>query len=167
MRKETNRLYEFGMYRLDAENRALFFQGQAIALPPKAVELLTALIERNGQVVSKDQLMELLWRDTIVEEANLTQNIFLLRKVFSENGDRRKWIETIPRRGYRFVGEVKALLPATNNATIDSSLQPIEGQTFAQALTEADKDKAAEVFPEPSRQLPAAARPSLWHNRKV
>lgn len=61
--------------------RALFRDGKAVPLPPKAAELLTALVERNGQVVSKEQLMSLLWQDTIVEEANLTQNIFLLRKV--------------------------------------------------------------------------------------
>ena len=73
MSKDNNRLYEFGRYRLDAGNRALLRDGQAVPLPPKAVELLAALVERNGQIVSKEQLMSLLWQDTIVEEANLTQ----------------------------------------------------------------------------------------------
>jgi DNA-binding winged helix-turn-helix (wHTH) protein len=90
MSKEISGLYEFGRYGLDIENRVLFRDGQAVALPPKAVELLTLLLERNGQVVSKEQLMNLLWKDAFVEEANLTQHIFLLRKVFSEDGDGRK-----------------------------------------------------------------------------
>src|SRR5262249_7886288 len=98
---------------------------------------------------------------------------FLLRKVFNENGDRRKWIETIPRRGYRFVGEVKALLPVTNTATIDSPLKPIGEQTLTQALTEADKDNAGnqdnatESFTETSQTLPAAERQSLLQSSKV
>ena len=114
MNNHSNHLYDFGKYRLDAEKRVLFRGEQAVHLPLKAIDLLIVLVERHGQVVSKEQLMELLWRDTIVEEANLAQNIFLLRKVFSENGGGRKWIETIPRRGYRFVAKVKEPLPATN-----------------------------------------------------
>ena len=88
MGNHSNHLYEFDRYRLDVENRVLFCSGQAVPLPPKAIELLTVLVERNGQVVSKGQLMNLLWQDVIVEEANLAQNIFLLRKVFNQNGDK-------------------------------------------------------------------------------
>jgi DNA-binding winged helix-turn-helix (wHTH) protein len=101
MSKEISGLYEFGRYRLDIENRVLFRNGQAVALPPKAVERLAVLVESNGQVVTKELLMARLWPDSFVEDSNLTQHIFLLRKVFSEDGDRRKYIETIPRRGYR------------------------------------------------------------------
>jgi DNA-binding winged helix-turn-helix (wHTH) protein/TolB-like protein len=146
MSKEVNRLYEFGNYRLDVENRALFRDGQAVHLPPKAVELLAVLVERNGQVVSKERLMALLWQDAIVEDANLTQNIFLLRKVFSEDGDGRKYIETIPRRGYRFVAEVKVLTPSAGLKKIDPARSPtiIEKHTIAHIITEEEGEDANE-----------------------
>src|SRR5205823_2565777 len=72
--------YEFGTFRLDASSRLLFCEGSCVPLAPKVLETLLVLVERCGLVVSKDELMNLLWPDTFVEEANLTQNIFMLRK---------------------------------------------------------------------------------------
>ena len=160
MAKEVNRLYEFGKYRLDAENRALLCDGQAVNLPPKAVELLIVLVERNGQVVAKEQLMELLWSDAIVEDANLTQNIFLLRKIFAGDEDGRKYIETIPRRGYRFVAAVRLTPPVVTIEKVDATRSPkiIEKHTIARIITEQEIEDTNELL--------IGGKASLWQRRK-
>ena len=102
--------YEFGEFRLDAAQRVIFRAGRAVPLAPKVLETLLALVERSGTLVTKDELMARLWPDTFVEEANLTQNVFQLRKVLGEGQDKTNYIETVPRRGYRFMGDVKTLV---------------------------------------------------------
>jgi Tol biopolymer transport system component/DNA-binding winged helix-turn-helix (wHTH) protein len=103
MSKQNKRIFEFGSFSLDTVNRQLRRDGELVPLKAKAVDTLLLLLERRGDVVEKDELMQSLWPDSFVEEANLTQNIYSLRKALGE-GD---YIETIPRRGYRFVAEVK------------------------------------------------------------
>ncbi len=103
MSKENRRFYEFGAFRLDTINRCLRRNGEQVPLKAKAVETLLLLIERRGDVVEKDDLMGALWPDSFVEEANLTQNIYMLRKALGDG----QYIETVPRRGYRFVAHVK------------------------------------------------------------
>ncbi len=93
--------YEFGPYRLDPMGRSLLRGGEVIALPPKAVEVLMVLIKHPGAVIGKPQLIEAVWPETIVEEANLNQMIFLLRRAFGEDST-SGYIATVPRRGYRF-----------------------------------------------------------------
>src|SRR5205809_995115 len=104
MPKQTKQFYEFGDFQIDTVNRRLLRQGEVVPLKAKAVETLLILIEHRGDVVEKDFLMEQLWSDSFVEEANLTQNIYTLRKAL----DGSDFIETIPRRGYRFTGDVRA-----------------------------------------------------------
>lgn len=85
----------------------LYQNSKTISLKPKVVETLVALVERRGEVISKDELMNRLWADSFVEESNLTQNIYLLRKTLGNCADGRPFIETFSRRGYRFNGEIK------------------------------------------------------------
>jgi Tol biopolymer transport system component/DNA-binding winged helix-turn-helix (wHTH) protein len=99
--------YEFGPFRVDAGQRLLFREGRPVPLAPKVVETLLALVERGGLLVTKDELMARLWPDAFVEESNLTQNVFLLRKALGEGADGTRYIETVPRRGYRFTGEIR------------------------------------------------------------
>jgi TolB-like protein/DNA-binding winged helix-turn-helix (wHTH) protein/Tfp pilus assembly protein PilF len=94
--------YEFGPYRLERSTRRLLRAGTAVSLTPKAFDTLLALIERRDRVVGKDELMKLVWPDSFVEEANLSQTIFILRKTLGEAPDGRPFIDTVPRRGYRF-----------------------------------------------------------------
>ncbi len=98
--------YEFGPYRLELPTRRLLRDGAPVALTPKAFDTLQALIERCDRVVDKSELMKLLWPDAFVEEANLSQTIFVLRKVLGEAPGGRQYIDTIPRRGYRFAADV-------------------------------------------------------------
>jgi DNA-binding winged helix-turn-helix (wHTH) protein len=106
MARSEQGCYEFGPYRLDASEKVLFEEGRPVALTPKAVETLLILVSRHGHVVGKDELMRAVWPDTCVEENNLTQNISALRRVLGKGGDGRHFIETVPRRGYRFVAEL-------------------------------------------------------------
>jgi Tol biopolymer transport system component/DNA-binding winged helix-turn-helix (wHTH) protein len=103
MSSQNKRSYEFGPFRIDTLNRQLRRDGELVPLKAKAVDTLLLLIQSQGDVVEKDDLMKLLWPDSFVEEANLTQHVYTLRKALGEGN----YIETIPRRGYRFVGEVK------------------------------------------------------------
>ena len=107
MSQQATDLYEFGPFRIDTTNRLLFRDGKPIPLKPKVVETLLVLVENSGRVLGKDELIQKLWPDSFVEEGNLTQNIYVLRKALSDGPESEAYIETIPRRGYRFAGEVR------------------------------------------------------------
>lgn len=103
MNLQTDTMYEFGLFRLDPAARSLRRADKAVALTPKMFDVLLYLVERNGQVVEKEELLRAVWPDTFVEEANLAVNISSLRKALSEAGNGQHYIETVQRRGYRFV----------------------------------------------------------------
>jgi DNA-binding winged helix-turn-helix (wHTH) protein/tetratricopeptide (TPR) repeat protein len=100
--------YSFGPYRLDPRKRVLWRGDELVKLPPKALDILLALVEQHGDVVSKEELLRRVWPDTFVEEANLSVNVSALRKALGGQDDGRPWIETVPRRGYRFVARPHA-----------------------------------------------------------
>jgi len=100
-------IYDFEGFHLDAEHLMLSREGQELALTPKQVETLLALVERRGEIVTKDALMRRLWGDAAVEESNLVQNIYILRKTLGKTSNGKPMIETLRRRGYRFNGELK------------------------------------------------------------
>lgn len=98
--------YAFGGFRLDCDKKMLYRGEAEISLPPKVIETLTVLVENHGAIVSKAELMEQVWADSVVEESNLSQHLYLLRKTLGDGVDGRPMIETLRRRGYRFNGEV-------------------------------------------------------------
>jgi TolB-like protein/DNA-binding winged helix-turn-helix (wHTH) protein/Flp pilus assembly protein TadD len=100
------RFYEFGPFRVDTLNHVLLRDGETLPLKPKVFDTLLVLIENRGRVLDKDELISRLWPDTVVEEANLTQNIYLLRKALGEDPQGEAYIQTMPRRGYRFAANV-------------------------------------------------------------
>lgn len=136
MPQHDNNLYAFGEFRLDPAERALFRGNELVSLTPKALETLLALVRRAGHVVNKEELMQEVWPDTFVEEGNLNVNISALRKVLAEAGNGQVFIETIPRRGYRFVASV-SLLPADRGELL------IEKITRARIVTEVEDDSGA------------------------
>jgi DNA-binding winged helix-turn-helix (wHTH) protein len=99
--------YEFGPYRLDLVKRVLTRAGETISLTPKATETLILLVLNAGQLVEKDELLQEVWPNTFVEESNLTQHIFTLRRALGDDRAGPKYIETVARRGYRFVASVR------------------------------------------------------------
>lgn len=110
--RPAGRVYGFGPFRYDAGQRLLFRDGEVVPLAPKALETLQALLERHGRVVDKAELMKLVWPDTVVEEVGLARNISLLRKVLGDEAEPDAYIETISKRGYRFVAAVAEIGPA-------------------------------------------------------
>ena len=105
MNTAAKRFFEFGAFRLDASERLLLRQGESVSLTPKAFDMLVTLVENSGHLVEKSELMRKLWPDSFVEEGSLAQNVSLLRKALGES-ESQKFIETVPRRGYRFVADV-------------------------------------------------------------
>ena len=134
---KANHCYGFGPYRLDAGERVLLRDGQPVALPPKDLETLIVLVERAGHIVEKEELLEKVWAGVFVEEGNLSRRIFNLRQVLGDSPDGRDYIETIPRRGYRFVAAVRE-----DNEPTPSSVATAQtpGLTQAAVRTEARRN---------------------------
>src|SRR5215210_2351604 len=107
--QQLRHLYEFGEFLLDETERCLLRKGTPVSLTPKAFDTLLVLVKRGGHVVEKDEMLKEVWPDTFVEEATLAQNIFTLRKALGQAKEGDLYIETVPKRGYRFVADVKAL----------------------------------------------------------
>lgn len=107
---ERSSIYALGPYELDAGRLLLLHDGRPVPLGPKVVETLLALVERAGEVMTKDALLERIWPEGYVEEANLAQNVYVLRKTLAAHWN-VKPIETIPRRGYRLVADVRIAAP--------------------------------------------------------
>ncbi|WP_314956323.1 winged helix-turn-helix domain-containing tetratricopeptide repeat protein [Bradyrhizobium cosmicum] len=116
-------IHEFGPYRLDGESETLFRDSEPVAIGRRAVRLLRLLVEQAGAPVSKDALMQAAWPGLAIEESNLTVQIAALRRIFADVDGGTTWIETLPRRGYRYVGppvtaESRAGLPASPAAVV-------------------------------------------------
>jgi DNA-binding winged helix-turn-helix (wHTH) protein len=106
---EDPSIIEFGPFSIDERERMLRRDGLAVPLTPKAVDVLLALVERPGRLITKEELVQRVWPDTFVEEANLAYNIFTLRKALGDTADNPEYVETIPKRGYRFKAPVRRL----------------------------------------------------------
>jgi TolB-like protein/DNA-binding winged helix-turn-helix (wHTH) protein len=104
---------DFGPFRVDVGRRRLCRDEDLVSVPGKAFEILLELLKTPGETVTKEQLMSAVWADTFVEEGNVTQMIFLLRKALGDSESASPYIVTVPRQGYRFVGEIKVHQPST------------------------------------------------------
>ena len=116
MSMQTKHFYAFGPFRLDSEKRVLVRDGAPVSLAPKLAETLLLLVQNAGRLVDKDDLMKQVWPDAFVEEGNLNKNIFVLRKLLGEWDGGREYIETVPKRGYRFVAPVNEVTHAEGDA---------------------------------------------------
>src|SRR5580692_4317659 len=123
MNEKTRYFYCFGPFRLDPGECLLNLDGKPVPLAPKAFEALVILVENAGHLVDKDDLMRRLWPGSFVEEANVAKYVSLLRNILSEATNGREYIETIPKRGYRFVVEVRE----TEEAEAGSQPQALPG----------------------------------------
>lgn len=128
-----SRVYEFSGFRLEVAQRRLLYRGESITLKPKILDLLLYLVETRGQLIGKDDLMREVWPDTVVEENNITVSISHLRKILGEDRFNPKFIETVPRSGYRFVAEVTEL-------SVGQSPAPIARQVTRQPDDEEEEE---------------------------
>ena len=107
MRNTDKHFYEFGPFRLDAQKHRLLRNGDLVPLSPKALEALTVFVQHPNEMLEREALMQAVWADTFVEDANLTVAVSQLRKALGQSGEAAEYIETVPRVGYRFVAEVR------------------------------------------------------------
>jgi Tol biopolymer transport system component/DNA-binding winged helix-turn-helix (wHTH) protein len=119
-------LYQFGEFAIDSDQRVLLRKGKPVPLTPKAFDVLLLLVENSGRIVEKEELMSRLWPDTFVEEANLSFNIQQLRKSLRDNARRPRFIETVARRGYRFIADVEEVLSdrSETGGSISGKVEP-------------------------------------------
>jgi len=104
MNHQAKASYEFGPFRLDVSEHVLLRQGRPVPLTPKVFEVLRVLVQNSGHLVEKEELLQEIWPDSFVEEANLNRSVSILRKALGEDSSR--YIQTVPKRGYRFVAPV-------------------------------------------------------------
>jgi DNA-binding winged helix-turn-helix (wHTH) protein/TolB-like protein/Flp pilus assembly protein TadD len=124
LEQKSEQLYEFGSFRLDPGERLLLRAGEPIPLTPKAFDLLLVLVKEAGHLLEKEGLMKAVWPDSFVEENNLADNISRLRKALSDGENGQRFIETVPKRGYRFVADVKE----TNRERPKSTVTPVSAE---------------------------------------
>ncbi len=152
--------YRFGEFTVDADQKVLLFQDKPRPLTPKVFDTLLILVENNGRIVNKEDLMNRLWPDTFVEEANLTSNILQLRKALGDNARRPTYIETVARRGYRFIMPVEAIAASRAIAgEADVRSDPTsDGETTQPEVVGAQVSAAAGTPARPARlRRPAVA----------
>src|SRR5262245_50198104 len=166
MNQPAKLFYEFGPFRLDTAERLLLRNGEEVSLTPKVFDLLLVLVENGGHILEKDELMKAVWPDAVVEETNLTRNISTLRRALGEGQDTRKYIETIPWRGYRFVASVREI--ANNNtetAMATPSSQSILNETGLNetGLNEMGLNETGEPA---TQRVEAGASPPIRQNNR-
>lgn len=107
MQMNLKDLYEFWPFQIDVNSRLFLHNGQPVSITPKVFDALLLLAESRGRLVTKDEVMKALWPETFVDEANVTQTIFMLRKALGESASEQRYIITVPGRGYRFAADVR------------------------------------------------------------
>ncbi len=133
MTRSTNHIYEFGECRIDTAERLVLRAGKQVSLTPKAFDTLVVLVQNAGRLVEKDDLIKEVWPDAIVEEANLSRNVYAIRRALGDGGE-HTYIETVPKAGYRFVAavtdvtdrvtDVVATVPGVESPGIDIDRRP-------------------------------------------
>jgi DNA-binding winged helix-turn-helix (wHTH) protein len=123
MGEQVRPTYEFGPFQLDAGKRLLLRHGDPVSLAPKVLETLLALIEHRDRVVPKEELLQRVWADTVVEEGGLARNVSILRKALGERPNEHRYVITIPAHGYQFVSDARELSPK-GRENVDSSTIP-------------------------------------------
>src|SRR6186713_2355128 len=107
MDAQISNVWQFGEFRLDVDRKILRHGETTVAMPLKELEVLSILVRNRGELVTKNELVDEIWKDSFVEESNLSRHIYLLRKTLQEYGAGRELIENVPRRGYRFAGDAR------------------------------------------------------------
>jgi Tol biopolymer transport system component/DNA-binding winged helix-turn-helix (wHTH) protein len=189
MSTEINRFYEFDEFRIDVGERLLLRHGKDLMLPPKVFDVLLALVQNSGRIVEKEELMQMVWPDTFVEEVNLARNISDIRKALGDTRSNPRFIETIAKRGYRFTAKVQQpvndspleeqeksnVLPFATPANLLEVVQPSDAQPISpisgnlllapsinetpNAANSAPEESLQLLAPETASHIPAAALP--------
>lgn len=148
MSNTAKHFYEFDEFLLDAETPSLWRDGKLVQIFPKALEILVLLVSRNGAIVSRDELLKTVWHDCFVEESNITYTVSLLRKTLDEH-DKKHFIQTIPKHGYRFAADVREVIET------DETVSTVQSNGFS-------RDNRGEITPQGVTLNPPKAQ-IRWH----
>ncbi len=156
--------YEFGPFRLDTMKRLLLRDGEPLTLTSKTFDLLILLVENNGRVIEKDELLRRIWPDTVVEENNLSVNMSALRKVLGERANEHRYIVTIPGRGYQFVANVTQPREESPTLSADTDITlghdaAVAGETNASGEAAVAQNSASTASQEPRHEV--SRRPGI------
>jgi len=139
----SRHVYAFGPYRLDRPEHRLLRDEQPIPLSPKAFDLLVALVSRAGHLVSKEQMLQEVWPGTFVEEANLSYTVSLLRKALGDEREPYRYVETVPKRGYRFIGVIDGARTGERSPEHVAIKAPLEWEAPVSAGAAAPDDSSS------------------------
>lgn len=161
MSQQAKDFYEFGDFKIDSVERVLLREGEPVPLTPKVFDLLLLLVESHGHVIEKEKLMNEIWPGMFVEEGNLTQNISVLRKIL-DDGEGHQYIQTIPRRGYRFVGRIRTMAEVNEELIVEEHLR-------SKVVVEQSENGDSEIAVATNAQklLPPVAKASWRSKRSV
>jgi len=129
-------VYEFADFRLDPANRQLLYEGKDVPLPGRVFDALLLLVSRPGELVTKEEMLSTVWQESFVEEANLTVAISTLRRALQEDPHDRRYIQTIARRGYRFIAEVRELEPSPRPSPVHKPVSAVVTSVDSAVLSE-------------------------------
>jgi DNA-binding winged helix-turn-helix (wHTH) protein/tetratricopeptide (TPR) repeat protein len=165
MSRETHHFYRFKSFRLDVEERRLFRDDVPVQLEPKVFDVLALLVENSGHLVEKDKLLRTVWADSFVEELNVARAVYSLRKALGEDGNGNKFIETVPKKGYRFIADISEVRtpserkPQNGNGNSPIGAKELSAPGFAGIPDEADlqissanDETSAQFVPKPKQK---------------
>jgi eukaryotic-like serine/threonine-protein kinase len=155
MNTDPKVVYEFGPFRMDPDKQVLLRDGQLIAVTPKTFETLLVLVRRGREVVSKEDLLKEVWPDSFVEEANLSQHIFKLRKALGDSPEGERYIVTLPGRGYRFAVPVRTI---TEGGEVLVAQMRSRAQVLIEEQVSGPGETQSAALPPPARAKPKAPR---------
>jgi DNA-binding winged helix-turn-helix (wHTH) protein len=125
-------IYSFGEFHVDGAKRRLLRLGQPVAVTPKCLDLLVFLVDNRNRVVEKEELLQWLWPESFVDEQNVKQNIYVLRRALGDDQNGNSFIQTIPRRGYKFIAQVTEMdVAAGENGFAESALTPAQNEYWS------------------------------------
>jgi Tol biopolymer transport system component/DNA-binding winged helix-turn-helix (wHTH) protein len=159
MENPNRHIYSFGHYSVDVAERQLLRAGECVSLPPKVFDTLLVLVENRGRILEKDLLMNKIWPDSFVEESSLAQYIFQLRKALGDDASEHRFIETIPKRGYRFIAPVQEEFcptPLPTNGSVVMTVESLPPVTSLIAAQEAAPAPTSTAAASPVKSLPLA-----------
>lgn len=167
---KENKAFDFGPFRLEVRERRLTRDGHSVPLRGRVFDTLLALVSRHGSLVTKDELMAAVWPDSVVEESNINHNICVLRRALGEKATSQKYVETVPRQGYRFVAEVKEL-EVTRAVNLPDSRNTLQSTQAVRAKEPEDSFSLPDLQPSP--EIPNGQQTALpaahwrWLNQRA
>lgn len=168
---KKKRFFEFGEFQLDVKERALLRNGEALQLTPKAFDTLVMLVENAGSLVEKDEMMRTIWPDSFVEEVGLARNVSVLRKTLGQDAGGQQFIETVPKRGYRFTAQVREHVDDSAQLVFEQSSVSQTVEIYREYATGEDRARAAhslDAMASEQGSLPSTVRPlPVWKSKRA